>query len=129
VKEKEINKATSLNNPSPGEATETAGHTPPARSTWQKRGGDKLSSPEDLCSKAAPLLRRGLGEGAADAGGGEDPHQGLQRPQLEAEDEVVTDAETVAEGECPPAPREDGIAARSKDDVNRLEELWPTLLH
>jgi hypothetical protein len=29
----------------------------------------------------------------------------------------------VAEGEGPPAPGEDGIAARSEDDVHRLEEL------
>jgi hypothetical protein len=36
---------------------------------------------------------------------------------------VVTDAEAVAEGKSPPAPGEDGIAARSEDDVNRLEEL------
>jgi hypothetical protein len=64
-----------------------------------------------------------------DAGGGEDPHRGLQRPQLEAEDEVVADTESVAEGKGPPAPGEDDIAARSKDDVNRLEELWPALLH
>jgi hypothetical protein len=42
---------------------------------------------------------------------------------------VVTDAEAVAVGKGPLAPGEDGIAARSKDDVNRLEELWPALLH
>jgi hypothetical protein len=64
-----------------------------------------------------------------DAGGGEDPHRGLQRPQLEAEDEVVTDTKTVAEGESPLAPGEDGIAARSKDNVNRPNQLWPALLH
>jgi hypothetical protein len=66
---------------------------------------------------------------AADAGGGEDPHRGLQHRQLEAEDEVVTNAEAVAEGKGPPAPGEDGVAACSEDDVNRPEELWPALLH
>jgi hypothetical protein len=40
AKEKEINKATSLNNPSLGEGIETARHIPLARATWQKRGGD-----------------------------------------------------------------------------------------
>jgi hypothetical protein len=35
----------------------------------------------------------------------------------------------VAEGKGPPVPREDGVAARSEDDVNRPEELWPALLH
>jgi hypothetical protein len=45
------------------------------------------------------------------------------------EDEVVADAEAVAVGKGPLAPREDGIAARSKDDVNRPEELWPALFH
>jgi hypothetical protein len=74
-------------------------------------------------------MRRGLGVGAVDAGCGEDPHGGLQRPQLEAEDEVVADAEAVAEGESPPVSREDGIAAHSKDDVHRPKELWPALLH
>jgi hypothetical protein len=64
-----------------------------------------------------------------DAGGGEDLHRGLQRPQLEVEDEVVADAEAVAEGESPLASGEDGIAARSKDDVHRPEELWLALLH
>jgi hypothetical protein len=64
-----------------------------------------------------------------DTGGSKDPHRGLQRPQLEEKDEVVADAEAVAEGRGPPALGEDGIAARSKDDVNRLEELWPALLH
>jgi hypothetical protein len=42
---------------------------------------------------------------------------------------VVADAEMVAEGECPPTPGEDGIAACFQDDVNRSEELWPALLH
>jgi hypothetical protein len=36
---------------------------------------------------------------------------------------VVANAETVAEGEGPPAPGEDGIAVRSKEDVNRPEEM------
>jgi hypothetical protein len=36
-------------------------------------------------------------------------HRGLQCPQLEAEDEVVTDAEAVTEGESPLAPREDSV--------------------
>jgi hypothetical protein len=36
---------------------------------------------------------------------------------------VVTDVEAVAEGKGPLAPGEDGIAARSEDDVNRPEEL------
>jgi hypothetical protein len=58
-----------------------------------------------------------------DASGGKDLHRGLQCTQLEAEDEVVADAEAMTEGECPPAPGEDGIAARSEDDVNRPEEL------
>jgi hypothetical protein len=44
-------------------------------------------------------------------------------------DEVVTDTEVVAEGKGPPVPREDGISAHSKDDINRPEELWPALLH
>jgi hypothetical protein len=35
---------------------------------------------------------------------------------------VVTDAEAVAEGKGPPAPGEDGVAARSKEDVNKPEE-------
>jgi hypothetical protein len=48
---------------------------------------------------------------------------------IEAKDEVVTNAEAVAEGKGPPAPEEDGVAARSGDDVNRPEELWPALLH
>jgi hypothetical protein len=64
-----------------------------------------------------------------DIDSGEDLYQGLQRPQLEAEDEVVTDAEAVAKGKGPPTPEEDGIATRSEKDVNRLEELWPALLH
>jgi hypothetical protein len=64
-----------------------------------------------------------------DAGGGKDPHRGLQRPQLEAEDEVVTNTEVMAEGESPLAFGEDGVAARSEDDVHRPEELWPALLH
>jgi hypothetical protein len=85
--------------------------------------------PEGYRGKAGPLLRRVLGVGAVDVGGGEDPHRGLQHPQLEAEDEMVADAEAVAEGKGPPAPGEDGIAARSEDDVNRPEELWPALLH
>jgi hypothetical protein len=63
-----------------------------------------------------------------DAYGGEDLHRGLQHPQLEAEDEAVTDVETVTEGESPPAPGEDGIAARPEDDVNRSDQLWPALL-
>jgi hypothetical protein len=37
----------------------------------------------------------------------------------EVEDEAVADAETVAEGESPPALGEDDIAARSKNGVNR----------
>jgi hypothetical protein len=43
----------------------------------QKRGGYKFSSLEDLRGDAAPLVHRGLGVGAADACGGEDPHRGL----------------------------------------------------
>jgi hypothetical protein len=35
----------------------------------------------------------------------------------------------VAEGESPPAPGEDGAAAHAKDDVHRLDQLWPALLH
>jgi hypothetical protein len=58
-----------------------------------------------------------------DAGGGEDPHRGLQRPQLEAEDEVVTDAEAVTEGESPLAPGEDGVASHAEDDVHRPDQL------
>jgi hypothetical protein len=42
---------------------------------------------------------------------------------------VVTDAEAVAEGESPLASGEDGVAARSEDDVHRPEELWLALLH
>jgi hypothetical protein len=53
------------------------------------------------------------------------PRQDL--PQLEAEDEVVADAEAMAEGESPPAPKEDGVAAHSKEDVHRPEEIWPAL--
>jgi hypothetical protein len=44
------------------------------------------------------------------------------------EDEVVPDAEAVAEGKGPLVPEEVGIATRSEDDVNRPEELWPALL-
>jgi hypothetical protein len=62
-----------------------------------------------------------------DAIGGEDPHRGLQRPQPEAEDEVVTDVEMVAKGEGPLAPEEDGVHA--EDDVHRPDQLCPTLLH
>jgi hypothetical protein len=58
-----------------------------------------------------------------DACGSEDPHRGLQRPQLEAEDEAVT------EGESPLAPGEDGIAAHAENDINRPDPLWPALLH
>jgi hypothetical protein len=36
---------------------------------------------------------------------------------------VVTDAEAVAEVKGPPVLGEDGVAARSEDDVNRSEEL------
>jgi hypothetical protein len=36
--------------------------------------------------------------------------------------------EAVVEGESPPVPREDGIAAHSEDDVHKLEEIWPALL-
>jgi hypothetical protein len=64
-----------------------------------------------------------------DAGSAEDPHRGLQHPQLEVEDEVVADAEAVAEGEGPLVPGEDGIAVRSKEDVHKPEEIWPALLH
>jgi hypothetical protein len=75
------------------------------------KGGRRLALLlEGYRGKAAPLLCRGLGEGAVDAGGSKDPHRGLQRPQIEAEDEVFTDTEVVAEGECPPVPGEDGIA-------------------
>jgi hypothetical protein len=45
------------------------------------------------------------------------------------EDEVVADTEAMAEGEIPPMSGEDGVAARSEDDVHRPEELWPALLH
>jgi hypothetical protein len=77
----------------------------------------------------APLLRRrGLREGAANACGGEDPHRGFQHPQLEAEDEAVADAKALTEGKSPPAPVEDGVAARAKDDVYRPDQLWPALL-
>jgi hypothetical protein len=34
----------------------------------------------------------------------------------------------MAEGESPPVSGEDGVAARSEDDVHRPEELWPALL-
>jgi hypothetical protein len=39
------------------------------------------------------------------------------------EDEVVADAEAMAEGEGPPAAREDGIAAHPEEDVHRPEEI------
>jgi hypothetical protein len=42
---------------------------------------------------------------------------------------MVTDTEAVAKGKGPLAPGEDGVAARSENDVNRPEELWPALLH
>jgi hypothetical protein len=80
--------------------------------------------------RLAPLTRRLPRQGrlftalrARGRCGGEDPHRGLQHPQLEAEDEVVADAEAVAEGESPPASGEDGVAARSEDDVHRPEEI------
>jgi hypothetical protein len=41
---------------------------------------------------------------------------------------VVADAEAMAEGEGPPVPREDGVAARSEEDVHMPEEIWPALL-
>jgi hypothetical protein len=65
----------------------------------------------------------------ADAGGGEDPHRGLQCPQLEAKDEVVADAEAVTEGRNPLAPSEDGVATCTEDDVHGPDQLWPALLH
>jgi hypothetical protein len=34
----------------------------------------------------------------------------------------------MAEGESPPAPGEEGVAARSEEDVHRPEEIWPALL-
>jgi hypothetical protein len=34
----------------------------------------------------------------------------------------------MAEGEGPPAAREDGVAAPSEEDVHRPEEIWPALL-
>jgi hypothetical protein len=68
-----------------------------------------------------------LGVGAADATGGEDPHRGLKCPQLEAEDEVVTNVEAMAEGEGPPAAGKDGTTARPEEDVYRPEEIWPAL--
>jgi hypothetical protein len=37
--------------------------------------------------------------------------------------------EAVTEGEGPPTPGEDGVAARAEDDVHRLDLLWPSLLH
>jgi hypothetical protein len=33
----------------------------------------------------------------------------------------------MAEGEGPPAAGEDGVAAHSKEDVHRPEEIWPLL--
>jgi hypothetical protein len=42
---------------------------------------------------------------------------------------VVTDVEVMTEGESPPTPGEDGIAAHTEDDVYRLDQLWPALLH
>jgi hypothetical protein len=35
--------------------------------------------------------------------------------------------EVVAEGESPLVPREDGVA--TENDVHRLDQFWPTLLH
>jgi hypothetical protein len=100
------NKEISLDNPSGGRSKSTVGHTLSAGTTQQKGGGDYLSFPEVLHDKAAPSLRRGLGEGVADTVGGEDPHRGLQRPQLEAEDKVVADAEMVCNNSeiCNPLP-------------------------
>jgi hypothetical protein len=40
---------------------------------------------------------------------------------------VVADMEMVAEGKGPLAPVEDGVHA--EDDVHRLDQLWPALLH
>jgi hypothetical protein len=45
------------------------------------------------------------------------------------EDEAVADAEAVTEGESPLVPGEDGVAARTEDDVYRPDQLWPALLH
>jgi hypothetical protein len=36
---------------------------------------------------------------------------------------VVANIEVVAEGESPPAPGEDGVAAHAEDDVYRLDQL------
>jgi hypothetical protein len=124
-----INKKSFINNPQRGEEPRHGGAYPAGVSYIAKEGRRLAPLPSRVPQKGRPLLHRGLGEGAEDAGGGEDPHRGLQRPQLEVEDEVVADAEAVAEGECPLAPREDGIAGRSEDDVNRPEELWLALLH
>jgi hypothetical protein len=33
----------------------------------------------------------------------------------------------MAEGKCPPAAEEDGVAAVPKEDVHRPEEIWPAL--
>jgi hypothetical protein len=118
-----------INKPQEGRKRRHGGAYPTGASYITKRGGDKLPSLEGYHGEAAPLCHRGLEVGAADADSGEDPHRGLQRPQLEAEDEVVTDVEAVAEGEGPPAPGENGIAVRSKEDVHRPEEIWPALLH
>jgi hypothetical protein len=65
----------------------------------------------------------------ADAVGVEDPHRGLKRSQLEAEDEAVADKEMVAEGEGLLAPGEDGAAANAKDDVHWPDKGQPALLH
>jgi hypothetical protein len=58
-----------------------AGHTPPAMTTIQKRGGEQISSPADLHDGATSSHHRhGEGVGAADAIGVEDLHRGFQRP-------------------------------------------------
>jgi hypothetical protein len=41
---------------------------------------------------------------------------------------VVADVEAMAEGEGLPTAGEDGVAARSEEDVHRPEEIWPALL-
>jgi hypothetical protein len=45
------------------------------------------------------------------------------------DDEAVTDAEAVTEGESRPTTGEDDISARTEDDVHMPDQLWHALLH
>jgi hypothetical protein len=95
-----------------------------------KRGGEWVSCQEGLWVAAdASFHHRRKRVGAADAIGAEDLHRSLQPPQFEAEEEAVTSEKAVAKIKGPSALGEDGSTIGAKDDVHRLDQLLPALLH